>query len=131
MRSTQQTHAPGKGQNRREHMATRVHYTVVDDLDGSTDGVGTYRFALEGVEYEIDLTKDNLGKLRGALAPFIAAGRRQPKTKATIGRRGPRRSADAAVRDWWATHQQRLSLPVHRGHGPIPAAVREAYRAAH
>jgi len=112
-------------------VATRTHYTVVDDLDGSTDSVGTYRFALEGVEYEIDLTEHNLGKLRGTLAPFIAAGRRQPKTKATTGRRGPRRSADPAVRDWWATHQRQLDLPTHRSHGPIPAAVREAYRAAH
>lgn len=109
-------------------MATRVHYTVVDDLDASTDGVSTYRFALEGVEYEIDLSEENLGRLRDALAPFITAGRRQPKSK-TAARRG--RSADPAVRDWWATHQQDLKLPVHRSNGPIPRAVREAYHAAH
>lgn len=109
-------------------MATRVHYTVVDDLDANTDGVATYRFALEGVEYEIDLSEENLGRLRAALAPFITAGRRQPKSKATV-QRG--RSADAAVRGWWATHQQDLKLPAHRSHGPIPRAVREAYGAAH
>jgi nucleoid-associated protein Lsr2 len=111
-------------------VATRVQYTVVDDLDGSTDGVGTYRFALEGVEYEIDLSETNLGTLRDALAPYIAAGRRQARSR-TTGRRGSNRSADAAVRDWWATHQQRLDLPTHRTHGPIPPTVREAYRAAH
>ena len=110
-------------------MTTHVKYIVVDDLDASTDGVGTYRFALEGVAYEIDLSEENLGKLRAALAPFVAAGRRQPKNRTTAG--GSRRSADAAVRDWWATHQQQLDLPTHRTHGPIPPTVREAYRAAH
>jgi len=110
-------------------VAKRVHYTVVDDLDASTDGVGTYRFALEGVEYEIDLSQANVGRLRAALAPFVAAGRRQPKSRTTAG--GSRRSADAAVRDWWATHQRDLRLPAHRTHGPIPREVREAYRTAH
>ena len=114
-------------------MATVVQYTVVDDLDASTDGVGTYRFALEGVQYEIDLSEPNLGTLRDALAPFIAAGRRLPKHK-TAPRRGPGtsngRAAVAQIRDWWATHQQELNLPPHNTHGAIPRLVRDAYQAA-
>jgi len=115
-------------------VATRVHYTVVDDLDASTDGVGTYRFALQGVEYEIDLSEDNLDKLRAALAPFIAAGRRLPKAK-TAARRpagsSPGNSDAPLIRAWWATHQQELDLPPHRPRGWIPPKVRDAYRAAH
>lgn len=113
-------------------MATKLHYTVVDDLDASTDRVGTYRFRLEGVDYEIDLSDDNLGRLRAALAPFIAAARRLPKTSAK-----PRRSADkknpatAEVRAWWTAHWRDLDLPQPRPHGAIPTRVRDAHRATH
>jgi hypothetical protein len=112
-------------------VATRTYTTVHDDLDASTDGVGTYRFALEGVDYEIDLSHDNLGRLREALSPFIAAGRRLPKSRATIRRPGAGRTATGQIRDWWATHEQQLNLPPHRANGPIPQAVYEAHRAAH
>jgi hypothetical protein len=47
-------------------VATRVHYTVVDHLDASTDGVGTHRFALEGAEYQIGLSAADLVELRDA-----------------------------------------------------------------
>lgn len=60
-------------------MATKTIVLVTDDMDHSTDNVGTYRFALEGVEYEIDLAPHNLARIREALAPYIAAGRRLPK----------------------------------------------------
>jgi hypothetical protein len=115
-------------------MATKTIFVVTDDMDHSTDNVGTYRFALEGVEYEIDLSAHNLARMREAFAPYITAGRRLPQR--TAGRRsGPGtrygRSVDAKVRDFWATHQQRLELPPHRSHGPIPRTVRDAYRAAH
>ena len=113
-------------------MATRVQYTIVDDLDASTDGVGTYRFALEGVEYKIDLSADNLTRLRGALAPFITAGRRLPKRTAAARRAGTGggRPALAEIRDWWARNADVLNLPPHRAHGRIPQQVRAAYHAA-
>jgi hypothetical protein len=115
-------------------MATEVHYTIVDDLDHSTDRVGTYRFALEGVDYEIDLSEANLGRLRAALAPFIAAGRRLPKAapkgrRATTGRTSG--TSSAGIRDWWSRHWRELGLPEPRTRGAIPAAVRDAHRAAH
>lgn len=115
-------------------MATHVQYTVVDDMDGGTDGIGTYRFALEGIEYEIDLSTVNIGKLRGALQPFIAAGRRQPKDKSAT-----RRSTGATserllrqqMRTWWAAREQELNLAPYTTHGRIPRSVREAYHAHH
>ena len=115
-------------------MATKTIFVVTDDMDRSTDNVGTFRFALEGVEYEIDLAPHNLARMREAFAPYIAAGRRLPK-RPSGRRRGPGtrdgRSADAEVHDFWAIHQQRLGLPPHRSQGPIPREVRDAYRAAH
>ncbi len=66
-------------------MAIQVRYIVHDDFDGTTDGVGTYRFALQGREYEIDLSPANLTRLREALAPFITAGRRLPKSSRKTG----------------------------------------------
>jgi hypothetical protein len=109
-------------------MAKRVISTIIDDLDGSTEGIGTYRFALEDVTYEIDLSADNLGQLRAALAPFVAAGRRLPRPAKAKPRTAARPSAD--VRAWWAANQAMAGLPSHRANGPIPAAVHEAYRAA-
>ena len=118
-------------------MAVHIRYTVVDDLDASTDGVGTYRFALEGVEYEIDLSHANLQRLRAALAPFASAGRRLPRrkpaTRRTTSPTGPA-AASKRVRRWWADNAERddlpLDLPPFRANGPIPAKVNDAYRTA-
>ena len=116
-------------------MAVRIQRTVVDDLDASTDDVGTYRFALEGVEYEIDLSQANLQRLRAALAPFTAAGRRLPKqkpaTRRTTGLAGPT-AATKRVRRWWADNADHSEdLPPFRANGPIPAQVYDAYRTTH
>ena len=76
-------------------MTIRIQEILVDDLDGSTGDVATHRFGLGNLRYEIDLSPANRDRLRAALAPFIAAGRRLPKTSspqrrgATTGRRVP------------------------------------------
>ena len=69
-------------------MATKTVVVITDDLDHSADHVGTHHFALDGVQYEIDLAPHNLQALRDALAPYIAAGRRLAKRP--TGRRGGR-----------------------------------------
>ena len=112
-------------------MAVHIQRTVVDDFDASTDGVGTYRFALEGVEYEIDLSEANLQRLRGALAPFISAGRRLAKHKTTKPAAAGKQTHIGKVRRWWAEHEQTHDLPGWRANGPIPRAVYEAHRQAH
>jgi hypothetical protein len=113
-------------------LATRIERVVVDDLDASTDGIGTYRFALEGVEYEIDLSETNLQRLRAALAPFISAGRRLPKNKATKrATAAGAQSHSGTVRRWWADHAQTHQLPGWRANGPIPREVYDAHQRAH
>jgi Lsr2 len=83
-------------------VAIRIQEILIDDLDGSTDSVTTRQFGLEDVCYEIDLSPANLQRLRAALAEFIAAGRRLPKTRRTkTGRArtgGARRRGIAAGR---------------------------------
>jgi len=42
---------------------------------------GTVRFGLDGTEYEIDLSAQRARALRGALARYVAAARREPGTR--------------------------------------------------
>jgi hypothetical protein len=111
-------------------MATRVIERLVDDIDHSTAGVDTYRFALQGVDYEIDLSNAHFDALCAALNPYITAGRRQPRKAGPA--RGSR-AADvrpAAIRAWWAQNAVLQDLPPHRRNGPIPPAVTAAFHTA-
>ena len=112
-------------------MAQRVNVVLVDDLDGS-DAVETVSFALDGVDYEIDLSEQHAGELRNALALYIGHGRR------TGGRRrkssgGSAKSPAAAggpspseIRAW--ARENGWDVPER---GRVAADVREAYAAAH
>ena len=115
-----------------------ITQTIVDDFDDSQPA-STYPFALEDSEYEIDLSEHNLAKLRAALAPFIAAGRRRPKTTKTRrtrrsapNRTTPERPDAAAVRAWWAENWSALGLPQPVSHlGSVPTRIQDTYAAAH
>ncbi|WP_258802351.1 histone-like nucleoid-structuring protein Lsr2 [Pseudarthrobacter sp. NS4] len=56
-------------------MVTRTVIELIDDLDGS-QASETIRFGLDGTDYEIDLTEQNAGSLRSALARYVEAGRK-------------------------------------------------------
>jgi hypothetical protein len=56
-------------------MATRVSTSLQDDIDGS-DATQTIRFALDGIEYEIDVSDRNANRLRNSLGDFIAMAAR-------------------------------------------------------
>ena len=75
-------------------MAQVTKVRLVDDIDGS-EADESVEFTLDGMSLEIDLSKDNAAKLRDILAPYVAAGRREPRRVAgpTGGRlRGGRRN---------------------------------------
>ncbi|MET8147851.1 Lsr2 family protein [Actinoplanes sp. NPDC049668] len=114
-------------------MATRIQHIVVDDVDGTDQKVGTYRFAFDGVEYEIDLADHNFDRFAAALRPFLAAARRLPKSRAGSTSRtaagSTRESRAGAIRAWWAANQQ-LDLPAFKERGSIPHQVKAAFRAA-
>ena len=55
-------------------MATRIETLLIDDLDGGP-AERTVRLALDGQDYETELSVPNLLRLTTSLAPFIAAAR--------------------------------------------------------
>lgn len=113
-------------------MAQRINVQLVDDIDG-TDAVETVSFALDGQQYEIDLSEGNASKLRDALSLYVAHARR---TAARRGRSsGTQRGTStrttagppaAEIRSW--AKENGLEVP---DRGRVSAEVREAYDAAH
>ncbi|WP_203790387.1 histone-like nucleoid-structuring protein Lsr2, partial [Paractinoplanes rishiriensis] len=104
---------------------------LTDDLDG-TDADRTIEFGLDGVNYTIDLSEKNAGKLRKALDPFLSAGTRVGRSG--VDRRparGPRAASHAssrqenqAIREWAVKNGHQVSE-----RGRIPSSVVGAYAA--
>jgi hypothetical protein len=65
-------------------MAQKVTVVPEDDLDGGP-AEQTVRFAYEGTEYEIDLSKKNAAALHRQLSPFLKHAR-EPGRKITASR---------------------------------------------
>ncbi len=106
-------------------MAQRVHVVLEDDLDGNVADE-TVTFALDGVSYEIDLSKKNATKLRDALALYVGSGRRVSGRAGRKASRG-RSSGPSAfeVREWARGQGYEVS-----DRGRVPADVKAAYEAA-
>lgn len=109
-------------------MAQKVLVSLVDDLDGS-EAEETVEFGLDGVSYQIDLSTDNAGELRDALAQYIEharrAGGRKRTTRLTAG--GGRTAAvdreqNQAIRAWARKNGYNVS-----DRGRIPTEVVEAF----
>jgi hypothetical protein len=114
-------------------MAKQIITVLTDDLDGEAAD-RTVEFALDGVSYTIDLSDVNIGKLRKALEPYMAAGTRQGRVGGVSGRRSPARpdvqvqrtgrDENKAIREWAVSNGRNISL-----RGRIPTEILEAYRA--
>jgi hypothetical protein len=105
-------------------MAQRVHIVLEDDLDGSSADE-TVTFGLDGVSYEIDLSKKNAAKLRDALANYVGHARRASSRGGRRGRRSSSGPSPSQVREWARAHGYEVS-----DRGRVPADVRTAYDAA-
>ena len=106
-------------------MSTKRIVTLIDDVDG-TDAVETIRFALDGVEYEIDLSEKNATEMRDALALWVGSARR---TKGGKRRSAPREKPDydpAEVRKW--ARSQGIQVAAR---GRLDQGIVAAYRAGH
>jgi len=107
-----------------------IKTVLVDDIDGSalpTSSTST-TFALNGVQYEIDLAPENVERLKEALAPFIKAGRKvgsASRGRASSGSRRSSRGDLAAIREWAAANGHKVG-----DRGRIPSEVVAAYEAA-
>ncbi|QNN51224.1 histone-like nucleoid-structuring protein Lsr2 [Nocardioides mesophilus] len=113
-------------------MAQRVNVVLVDDLDGG-DATETVSFALDGVDYEIDLSDQHATELRDALAVYVGHGRRTGGRRRK-GQAAPARSTGgsdggasaAEIREWAKANG--WDVPER---GRVSAEVRSAYDAAH
>ena len=109
-------------------MAQIREVRLIDDLDGESADE-TIEFGIDGKNYEIDLSKDNAGKLRDALAAYVAAARRsggrRTRSSASAGpvrRPSIDREQNQAIREWARKRGMKVS-----DRGRIPAEVLEAY----
>jgi Lsr2 len=106
-------------------VATKISVVLEDDLDGGPADE-TVRFGLDGVEYEIDLSKQHARAFRRELASFLVhahqaeRGRRRRPARSSSGRQ---RSSD--IRAWAKDAGIQVS-----DRGRIPAGVAAQYQAA-
>lgn len=112
-------------------MAKQVITVLTDDIDGG-DADRTIEFGLDGVNYTIDLSEKNAGKLRRSLEPYLTAASRVGRT-ATNGRIVSRagaaparanRDQNQAIREWASKNGYEVSE-----RGRIPGSIVEAFHA--
>jgi nucleoid-associated protein Lsr2 len=110
-------------------MAKQVITLLTDDLDGG-EADRTVEFGLDGVNYTIDLSEKNAGKLRKALDPFLNSATRVGRSPvaspirrngASAGGRASR-DENQAIREW----ANKNGHPVSE-RGRIPSHIVEAY----
>jgi hypothetical protein len=112
-------------------MAQRVNVVLVDDIDGN-DASETVSFALDGVDYEIDLSDAHAAELREALSLYVGHGRRTGGRRKNGATRRTPSGADGSgasagdIRAWARENGYEVSE-----RGRVSAEVREAYAAAH
>jgi hypothetical protein len=108
-------------------MAQKVEVHLEDDLDGGP-AEDTVTFALDGKDYEIDLSADNAEKLRQTLRPYATAGRKTTRSSGTrsAGNRAAKGDSDTAkIRAWAKENGHEVS-----DRGRIHQSVKDAYYAA-
>ena len=115
-------------------MARKVQVILSDDLDENLTADETVSFALDGTNYEIDLSEKNAKELRDAFSRYVSAARKVGRgnrasgggrSRATGGGRMDREQA-GAIRDWARKNGRQVS-----DRGRIPASVVQAYEDAH
>jgi hypothetical protein len=115
-------------------MAQKVLTEFIDDIDGSP-AERTFTFAVDGTNYEIDLSAENIAEFKSAIGGFIESARKVKGSRSSDGRRtrsdgvdGGRQSREQthAVREWARQHGHSIS-----DRGRIPASIQQAFDQAH
>ena len=113
-------------------MAQKTIVQLLDDMDGG-EADESVTFGLDGVEYAIDLSSKNAGKLRKVLTPFVEKAQRVGGRKQRGGggirsavNAGGDRAQNQAIREWARTQGEKIS-----DRGRIPAELVAKFQAAH
>jgi hypothetical protein len=112
-------------------MAKQIITVLTDDLDGG-NADRTIEFGLDGVNYTIDLSDKNAGKLRKALDPYLTVASRVGRagrngriaSRAAAAPSRPNRDQNQAIREWATRNGYEVSQ-----RGRIPASIVEAFHA--
>jgi len=113
-------------------VAKRTIHVLVDDIDGG-EADETVKFAIDGIQYEIDLSKKNANKLRDVLAPYISSGSKVGRGGVLAGGRAAARARaggagdrdqNRAIREW----AQSKGIPVS-DRGRIKQEIVDRYNA--
>jgi hypothetical protein len=108
-------------------MAKEMITRITDDIDGSANAEEV-SFALDGVEFRIDLAKKNRAALEKALKPYMDAGTRSAHRVSSNRRRGPKASKGrgdlAEIRAWAKGQGMKVS-----DRGRVSGEVIRAYEA--
>ncbi|AHH19662.1 histone-like nucleoid-structuring protein Lsr2 [Nocardia nova] len=110
-------------------MAKKVIVELIDDFDGTSKAEETVFFSLDGVEYEIDLSTKNAGKLREVFEQWTEPARkvgRVPRGKGKpVARTGSDKIQTGAIREWAKKNGYNVS-----SRGRIQADIIAAYNKA-
>lgn len=108
-------------------MAQRVEIIFIDDIDESPADEKV-KFALDGTNYEIDLSATNAAAFRELLAPYVGVARPVAARRNVRGRvaSAPAGASATQIRAWAQENGYEVSA-----RGRVPAQVRKAYELAH
>lgn len=116
-------------------MSQRVETTLLDDLDldkgKETLAERTFVFAVDGSDYEIDLSRKHEEKFLEAVGPFVKVARRGQRARRGASQPQPQRPRSgrrrtAEIRQW--AKDRGLNL---KDRGRIPMAIEEQYDREH
>lgn len=107
-------------------MAQKILREFIDDIDGSV-AERTFTFAVDGTNYEIDLSSENIAEFKASIAGFVESARRSGSSGTSRSRSiGQRSSSDrerlTAIRGWARENGYNV-----RDRGRISAEVQQAY----
>ena len=110
-------------------MAQKTVVELVDDLDGGKADE-TVAFALDGVDFLIDLSAENAARLRESLAEFVGHARKTGGKRGKTAGRKAVQTADKpdnqAIREWARSQGETIAE-----RGRIPAALVMRFQEAH
>jgi hypothetical protein len=115
-------------------MAQKLIREFIDDIDGS-EAERTFTFGVDGTNYEIDLSSENIKEFHEAIAEFVdkarrakasGSGRQARKTSVSTSGGGRSREQTQAVREWARRQGHTIN-----DRGRIPVSIQQAFDQAH